>query len=215
MAPVPTRKHLLYLLPLLPTFTPTENASVYLGSILGRRTGRAGFRPPPPRGLAPRLPQNLEITPDRRGHRGKQPGSEQAQGTGRERCNHPSHVGVGCALGQKTGVPRRGALPGHRARSAVEPVPHRHRVPAPPPLPPAGTGASSATARTARRPSSPPGARSRSRRPDSMAIATLPGASRRSAAGPKPRRAEGGLSPEAQMRTRRGAGQPLRATKTP
>ncbi|XP_070623776.1 uncharacterized protein [Bos indicus] len=137
-------------------------------------------------------------------------GGASPQGTGRERGNHPSHVGVGCALGQKTGVPRRGALPGHRARSAVEPVAHRHRVPAPPPLPPAGTGASSATARTARRPSSPPGARSRSRRPDSTAIATLPGASRRSAAGPKPRRAEGGLSPEAQMRTRRGAGQPVR-----
>lgn len=107
------------------------------------------------------------------------------------RCNHPGHVGVGCALGQKTRVPRRGALPGHQARSAVEPIPPRHRVPAPPPLPLAGIGASSATVRTPGRPSSPPGARSRSRRPDSTAIATLPGASCFSAAGPKPRQAEG------------------------
>lgn len=77
----------------------TENTSVYLRSPRTGRAGRAGFQPPPSRGLAARLPQHLEIPPDLRDHCGKEAGSDkprQAQAepaSGPPSCAH--HPGPG------------------------------------------------------------------------------------------------------------------------
>lgn len=49
-------------------------------------------------------------------------GGASPPGTGQERCNHPSHVGVGCALGQRTGC-RGGRVAGAPSALRLGPVP--------------------------------------------------------------------------------------------